>query len=110
MNFIRSDLIGLVLFRVTRLSLEAQQEAIKIYTDQMQLKPMPSLVEPRDVPGFPEKKSTVQVTTMLTDETLQELERDDFDLLGRQELNGQRRTPFPLFGSPKAGAHDALDL
>jgi hypothetical protein len=71
MNFIRGNFLGLVLVRVTRLSLEAQREAIKIYTDQMQLKPMPNLVEPRDVPGVPEEKSSVPATAMLIGETLQ---------------------------------------
>jgi transposase len=35
-----------------------------------------------------------QVTAMLTDETLQQLQRYNFDLLERQELNGQRRMRY----------------
>lgn len=52
---------------------------------------MPSLAEPTDVPGVRAKQGSVQVTEMLADETLRQLQRDNFDLLARQEFNRQRK-------------------
>jgi hypothetical protein len=43
------------------------------------------------------------VTAILTDETLQQLQRHKFDLLARQELNGQRRMHYIALAHLKDG-------